>query len=244
MRNIKLVLEYDGTRYSGWQRQKNAPTVQMALEDSIYKITGEKVPTMGCSRTDSGVHAREFVCNFFTLSNISDLRIREALNAKLPEDIRVLQSIEVNESFHARYNSKGKTYSYTILNRDINSAIYRNYVCHIRQRLDLDRMVEAARYFVGTHDFEAFRNIGSSAKTTIRTMTQLDVLKEGPYIKVYGSADGFLYNMMRIITGTLIKVGQGKIIPDNIPGILASKDRNMAAKSAPAQGLCLEKVYY
>lgn len=244
MRNIKLALEYDGTRYGGWQRQKNTVTIQQTLENSIFKLTGERVSVNGCSRTDAKVHAKEFICNFFSNTSIPQERIREALNSKLPEDIRILESVEVNEDFHARYHSKGKTYSYTILNQHINSALFRNYVGHIRQPLDVNNMGKAAEYFIGTHDFEAFRNLGSSAKTTIRTMSQLEVKQEGPYIKIYGTADGFLYNMMRIIVGTLIKVGQGKINPKDIESILISKDRTKAGKSAPPQGLCLEKVYY
>jgi tRNA pseudouridine38-40 synthase len=244
MRNIKLALEYDGTRYAGWQRQKNALTIQQILEDSIYKLTKESVSVNGCSRTDAKVHAKEFICNFFTFTTIPQERIREALNSKLPEDIRVLESSEVHKDFHSRYHSTGKTYSYTILNQHINSAIYRNYVGHIRQTLDINKMTEAAKHFVGTHDFEAFRNLGSSAKTTVRTISQLELRQEGTYIKIYGTADGFLYNMMRIIVGTLIKVGQGKISPEDIPLILSSKDRTKAGKSAPPQGLCLEKVYY
>jgi tRNA pseudouridine38-40 synthase len=244
MKNIKLTLEYDGTDYGGWQRQRNTMTVQQTLEDAIFKLTSERVAVNGCSRTDAKVHAKEFVCNFVTGTNIPSERIREALNTKLPDDIRVLESVEVNEAFHARYHSKGKTYSYTILNQRINSAILRNYVGHVMQPLDSIKMKEAAKYFIGTHDFDAFRNLGSSAKTTTRTISQLEVKVEGSIIKIYGTADGFLYNMMRIIVGTLIKVGQGKIPPGEIPVILFNKDRTKAGKSAPAQGLCLEKVYY
>lgn len=244
MRNIKLALEYDGTGYGGWQRQKNATTIQQTLEDSIFRLTGEKVSVNGCSRTDAKVHAKEYICNFISNSSIPGERIKDALNTKLPEDIRVLDSFEVDADFHARYHSKGKTYSYTILNQRINSALFRNYVGHIRQPLDVNKMKEAAKYFIGTHDFEAFRNLGSSAKTTVRTVSQLELKQEGPFIKIYGTADGFLYNMMRIIVGTLIKVGLGKIRPEDIAGILISKDRTKAGKSAPPQGLYLEKVYY
>ncbi|NLZ49863.1 MAG: tRNA pseudouridine(38-40) synthase TruA [Clostridiales bacterium] len=244
MRNIKLVLEYDGTAYAGWQRQKNAPTIQESVERSVLSITGEEISVTGCSRTDAGVHAKEFVCNFHTNSMIAEGKFRDALNAKLPEDIRIHKSLEVEEDFHSRYDCKGKTYCYTILNQEVNSPIYRNYVCHIRQPLNIYDMSLAAKYFVGTHDFQAFRKLGSSVKTTVRTISQLEVLKEGKFIKIYGTADGFLYNMMRIIAGTLIDVGQGKILPEQIPLILDGKPGVRPGKVAPAQGLCLEKVYY
>lgn len=244
MRNIKLVLEYDGTGYAGWQRQKNAITVQQKLEESIYSITGEKSDVTGCSRTDAGVHARGFVCNFYTQCRIPEQKIRDAVNSKLPEDIRILSSTEVNEDFHARYCSKGKTYSYTILNRDICSAIHRNYICHVKEPLNVEEMMKAAKYLIGRHDFAAFRNTGSSVKTTVRTISQLDVIRQDDYVKIYGTADGFLYNMMRIIAGTLIDIGTGKKKKECMAHILQSCDRNNAGRSAPPQGLCLEKVYY
>ncbi|NLM36475.1 MAG: tRNA pseudouridine(38-40) synthase TruA [Clostridiales bacterium] len=244
MRNIKLVLEYDGTAYAGWQRQKNAPTIQEAVEKSIFSITGEELSVTGCSRTDAGVHAKEFVCNFHTNSSIEASRFREALNAKLPEDIRIHKAVEVDESFHSRYDSKGKTYCYTILNQEVNSAIYRNFVCHVRYPLNINDMSSAARFFLGTHDFQAFRKLGSSVKTTTRTISQLELLKEGNIIRIYGTADGFLYNMMRIIAGTLIEIGLGRMKPEDIPLILEGNTGVKPGKVAPAQGLCLEKVYY
>lgn len=244
MKNIKLVLEYDGTCYAGWQRQKNDVTIQQRIEESIFKITGEQVQTTGCSRTDSGVHAKEFVCNFYTSSTIPDSKIRDALNSKLPEDIRVLSSQIVDDKFHSRYDSKGKTYSYTILNREINSAINRNYSYHVKSTLSVENIKKGANFLVGTHDFASFRNIGSSVKTTVRTIKEINVIKEAEYIRVFATADGFLYNMMRIIVGTLIDVGTGKKLAEEIPEILLSCDRTKAGKSVPPQGLCLEKVYY
>ncbi len=244
MRNIKLVLEYDGTSYGGWQRQKNIVTIQQRVEESIYAITGQHIQVIGCSRTDAGVHARQFVCNFHTESNIVDYKMRDALNSKLPYDVRIILSEEVEDKFHARYDSTGKTYSYTILNRDVAAALQRNYVYHVKQPLNIEAMSDAARYLIGIHDFVAFRNLGSSVKTTVRTISQLDVIREEEYVRIYGTADGFLYNMMRIITGTLIDVGIGKRKPEDIGEILDAKDRTKAGKSAPPQGLCLEKVYY
>lgn len=244
MKNIKLVLEYDGTKYAGWQRQNNAITIQQMLEDSIYRITGENLKVIGSSRTDAGVHARGFVANFKTNSSIPDVKFSAALNSKLPEDIVVIQSSLVSDDFHARYSSSGKTYSYTVLNRFQPAAIDRNYVYHYKGELDIETIREACRYFIGIHDFAAFKNTGSSVKGTVRTISEIEVIKNGDYIKFYITGDGFLYNMVRIMIGTLIEVGIGKIKPEHIEHILLSKDRTNAGKSAPASGLCLEKVYY
>lgn len=244
VKNIKLVLEYDGTKYAGWQRQKNANTIQQMLEDSIYSITGERLQVIGSSRTDAGVHARGFVANFKTNSSIPEAKFSAALNSKLPEDIVILESSLVSDEFHARYSSSGKTYSYTILNRFQPSAIDRNYVYHYRGELDIKATREACNYFIGTHDFAAFKNTGSSVKSTVRTISAVEVIKSSDYIKYYITGDGFLYNMVRIMIGTLIEVGIGKIKPEHIEYILLSKDRTKAGKSAPASGLCLEKVYY
>lgn len=244
MKNIKLIIEYDGTRYAGWQRQKNALSIQQMLEEAIHSITGESCQVIGSSRTDAGVHARGFVANFNTNSNIKPDKFSAALNSKLPEDIVVLGSSLVPEEFHARYSSIGKTYSYTILNRYQPSAIDRNYVYHYRGELDIKTIREASNYFIGKHDFAAFKNTGSSVKTTVRTISKIEVIKNGDYIKFYITGDGFLYNMVRIMIGTLIEIGIGKTKPEYIEYILASKDRTKAGKSAPASGLCLEKVYY
>jgi pseudouridylate synthase I len=237
-------LEYDGTNYAGWQRQKNAVTIQGKIEEAIYAISNEKVNLVGCSRTDSGVHARYFVANYNTNSTHEIYKLIGGINHKLPDDIVVLNGYEEDENFHSRYNCKGKTYSYTILNRSEPCAIYRNYVHRVQKRLDDEKMQRAAQYLIGTNDFSAFKNIGSSVKTSVRTITQLDVVRENDIIKVIASADGFLYNMVRIITGTLINVGFGKIEPEKIIEILKSNDRTKAGKAVPPQGLCLEKVYY
>jgi tRNA pseudouridine38-40 synthase len=244
VKNIKLVLEYDGTKYAGWQRQNNAITIQQMLEESIYHITGEELKVIGSSRTDAGVHARGFVANFKTDSSIPEVKFSAALNSKLPEDIVVLQSSLAPDDFHARYSSSGKTYSYTVLNRVQPAAIDRNYVYHYRGELDIKAIRDACSYFIGKHDFAAFKNAGSSVKSTERTISEVEVIKNGDYLKFYITGDGFLYNMVRIMVGTLIEVGIGKIKPWHIEHILLSKDRTNAGKSAPASGLCLEKVYY
>lgn len=244
MKNIKLVLEYDGTNYMGWQKQPNAETVQGAVERAVEKLTKEHVSVTGCSRTDSRVHALSYVCNFKTNSTVPPNKYREALNFYLPEDIAVTSCCEVDNDFHSRYDSKGKMYSYTILNTESRRPLSRNTSYQFKGNLNVDDMIEAAQMLVGTHDFAAFRNLGSSAKTTVRTVTELRIDKENDYIKIYIAADGFLYNMARIIVGTLIDVGSGKIKPEEIINIINSKDRTKAGKTSPAQGLCLVEVYY
>lgn len=244
MKNIRLMLEYDGTNYCGWQKQNSQITVQQIVEEAIKNLTKEKVEVIGCSRTDSGVHAREYICNFKTNSSIPAEKFKEALNIKLPEDVAVIQSSEVPETFHSRYNCTGKTYSYTILLRDFKATIDRNFVYQYKYNLDVDKIEKACKYFIGIHDFAAFKNKGSSVKTSTRNIKELKVKVTEKYLKIYVTADGFLYNMVRIIVGTLLDVGIGKIEPEEIKNIIESKDRKMAGKSAPPQGLCLEKVYY
>ncbi|HAG45037.1 MAG TPA: tRNA pseudouridine(38-40) synthase TruA [Clostridium sp.] len=244
MKNIKLIVEYDGTNYSGWQKQNNNITVQGTLEEILSELTKEKIEIIGCSRTDSKVHARKYVCNFQTNSTIPSDKFKEALNVKLPCDIAILESSEVPLSFHARYDCIGKKYSYTILERSVKATIDRNFTYQCKYDLDIEKMQEATKHFIGTHDFSAFKNSGSSVKTSIRNITELKVEKLGNYIKIYASADGFLYNMVRIIVGTLVDVGTNKIKPETIIDIINSKDRSEAGKTAPPQGLCLEEVYY
>jgi tRNA pseudouridine38-40 synthase len=244
MKNIKLLLEYDGTNYVGWQKQPKGETVQRKVEDAIYRLTDKRVEVIGCSRTDSKVHAKGYVCNFKTDSNIPVEKFREALNHILPEDISVINSSQVDDDFHSRYNSKGKMYCYTILNTAVRMPICRNFSYHYKKNLNIEKMNDGAKFFIGTHDFEAFRNVGSSVKTTTRTISKVDIVKDENYIKVYIAADGFLYNMVRIIIGTLIDVGNDKIKSEDIPKIILSKERKKAGKTCPPQGLCLIEVYY
>ena len=244
MRNIKLIVEYDGTNYAGWQRQKNAIAVQEIIEKAIAAITLENNEVIGSSRTDTGVHARGYALNFFTNCKISGERFREAINSKLPMDVVTIRSEEVPMNFHARYSSKGKRYSYAILNRIQPPAIGRNYVYHHKGELNHEAMQKAAQYFIGTHDFAAFRNTGSSVQTSVRTITMSEITRVEDTVKYSVAGDGFLYNMVRIMVGTLIEVGSGKISPEQIPDIILSKDRRKSGKSSPASGLCLEEVYY
>mgnify|MGYP001130116809 FL=1 len=244
MRNIKLTLEYDGTNYLGWQKQKIGATIQETLEEAIRLLTNEESEVIGSSRTDAGVHARGFVANFKTNSKIPSEKFREAINYRLPNDIVILKSEEVEEDFHSRYSAKGKTYSYSILNRDVNSAIGKDYVYHVKRKLDVEDMKEACKYFIGTKDFMAFKSSGSSVKTTVRTISDLYIDIKDDIIKIYVTGDGFLYNMVRIIVGTLIDAGLGKIKPTAVKEILEAKDRKVASETAPAKGLYLFKVQY
>ncbi len=244
MKNIKLILEYDGTNYFGWQKQPHGNTIQQAVEKAIFKFTKEEIEVIGCSRTDSKVHAMEYVCNFKTNSTIPDEKFMGALNHYLPEDIVVVKCSVVEDDFHARYNSKGKMYCYTIFNKEVPSAIYRNFTYHYKGSLNINNMIKASKVLIGTHDFSAFRNLGSSVKTNVRTIHDIRIESEKDFIKIYISADGFLYNMARIIVGTLLDVGKGKKKCEDMNNILESKNRKNAGKSVPPQGLSLIKVYY
>ncbi|WP_315073242.1 tRNA pseudouridine(38-40) synthase TruA [uncultured Clostridium sp.] len=244
MRNIKLIIEFDGSNFCGWQRQPKGRTVQKVIETAICKATGEEIQINGSSRTDAGVHAREMVANFFTNSTIPGDKFREAINTRLPEDVSIIKSEEVDQEFHARYSSKGKTYSYTIVNRNERLSLGYQYLYHCRYKLDVDRMREACNYFIGEHDFKAFMSPGSSIKTTIRTITELYIEQDGEKIKIFITADGFLYNMVRIIVGTLIKVGNGKLEAEEIEDIIIEGNRKRAGMCVPPNGLILEKVFY
>lgn len=244
MRNIKLTIEYDGTRYYGWQRQPIGNTIQQEVEKAISKVIKEYVEVIGSSRTDSGVHAKGYVANFKTNVKMPAEKFRDAINCKLPRDIVIIKSEEVDLDFHARYSSKGKTYCYTILNREYPCAIDKDYVYYYRWKLNVEEMKKACKYFLGTHDFKAFQTPGGSVKTSIRTIGDLHIETNVDKIKIYISADGFLYNMVRIIVGTLILVGSNKIKEDFVKNIIESGVRQNAGKCAPANGLCLEKVFY
>lgn len=244
MRNIKLTIEYDGTSYGGWQKQKNNRTIQQCIEEAIKLLTGEDVELIGSSRTDAGVHAKGMIANFITNRQIPADKFREAINTKLPDDIGIIKSEEVDRNFHSRYDSKGKTYCYTLVNRYEKVCIGRNYVYQVRDELNYNLMKEAAKYFLGKHDFKAFKTNGSSVKTSVRTINGLELELKGDVIKIFVSADGFLYNMVRIIVGTLIEVGKGKIKPEDIESIIKNGDRSKAGPCVPPNGLVLEKVFY
>ncbi|MGL5086344.1 MAG: tRNA pseudouridine(38-40) synthase TruA [Clostridium sp.] len=244
MRNIKLLIEYDGSNYFGWQIQKVGSTIQGTIEKAITKATGEVVELIGSSRTDSGVHARGYVANFKINSSIPSNRFREAINTRLPSDIVILESEEVSEDFHSRYNSKGKTYTYSILNSELPIAIGRDYFYHVRGKFNVEKMKETCEFFIGTHDFKSFKSDGSSVKTTVRTIKDLHIEVDDNNIKFIITGDGFLYNMVRIIVGTLLQVGRGTKTPMDIKRIIDYPDRSGAGMCVPAMGLVLEEVFY
>lgn len=244
MRNIKLIIEFDGSNFCGWQRQPEGRTVQKVIETAIFKATGENIMINGSSRTDAGVHAREMVANFLTNSTIPGDKFREAINTRLPEDVSIIKSEEVDREFHARYSSKGKTYSYTIVNRYERLSLGHQYLYHYRYELDINAMRKACKYFIGSHDFRAFMSPGSSIKTTVRNIQGLYIEENEDKIKIFITADGFLYNMVRIIVGTLLKVGNGKLEAENIEDIIREGNRKKAGMCVPPNGLILEKVFY
>ncbi len=245
MRNIKLLIEYDGTNYLGWQVQPRGPTIQGILEEKLRLLTGQSVQLFGSGRTDSGVHALGQVAHFKTHSQMDVHTIQRALNGLLPHDIVIQKAEEVGEGFHARKHSKSKIYEYRILNRNLRSAFDRGYVWHIPQKLDLAEMKKAARSLLGEHDFSAFRTVGSVTRTTVRKVIRAE-WKRGRdgLIRFEIEANGFLKQMVRSIVGTLVEVGKGKMKAGDIRKILNSRDRKEAGPTAPARGLFLKEVKY
>ena len=244
MRNIKLTIEYDGKDFKGWQKQPNKPNIQGEIERAIYNITKEEVDLIGSGRTDAGVHALGQVANFKTNSNIPIEKLALAINSKLKKSIIIKKAEEVDERFHSRYNAKHKTYRYIINNSPCGTAIYRNLEYCFPIKLDVAKMQEAAKYFEGEHDFKAFKSSGTSAKNSVRTIYNASVKQEGEKIIIELTGNGFLYNMVRIISGTLLDVGLQKIKPEEIKNIIEEKDRQKAGKTLPAHGLYLVEVKY
>lgn len=244
MRNIKLIIEYDGKKIGGWQKQPTKLNIQGEIEEAIKEITGENVELTASGRTDSGVHSLGQVANFKTNSCIEIEKIPYAINSKLKKSIIIKNAYEVDEKFHARYNCKGKKYRYIINNSQQGSAIYRDLEYHVPQKLDVLKMKEAIKYFEGEHDFKGFRASGTSSKSSVRTIYKAEVIEEGDRVIIELTGNGFMYNMVRIISGTIVDVGVGKIKPEEIPAIIEAKDRNKAGKTLPAYGLYLVEVYY
>ena len=244
MRRIKLTVAYDGTAYCGWQVQPNGITVEEVLNHALSELTGEQIRVTGASRTDAGVHAEGNVAVFDTESSIPPERIAYAVNRGLPEDIVVVKSEEVSEGWHPRYQDSVKTYEYHILNREMPDPMRRFTAFHVSYPLDPDLMREAAEYLKGEHDFKSFCSIHTDVKDTVRTIYDLTVEKDGDMIILRISGNGFLYNMVRIIAGTLIRVGRGAWPPERIKDILEAKDRQKAAATAPAGGLVLKNIRY
>lgn len=244
MRNIKLTIEYDGKDFNGWQKQPNKLNIQGEIERAIYNITKEEVDLIGSGRTDAGVHALGQVANFKTNSQISIEKLPLAINSQLKNSIVIKEAEEVNERFHSRYNAKHKTYRYIINNSKCGTAIYRNLEYSYPFKLDVEKMKQASKYFEGEHDFKAFKSSGTSSKNSVRTIYKAIVKQEGEKIIIELTGNGFLYNMVRIISGTLLDVGLGKIRAEEIPEIIESKDRQRAGKTLPAHGLYLVEVKY
>ncbi len=244
MRNIKLTIEYDGKDFNGWQKQPNKLNIQGNIEKVISEITKEEIELIGSGRTDAGVHAIGQVANFKTNSNIPIEKFAIAINSRLKKSIIIKKAEEVPERFHSRYNCKKKTYRYIINNSDMGSAIYRNLEYNIKMPLNLENMKKASKYFEGEHDFSAFKASGTSSKSSVRTIYSADVKKENERIIIELTGNGFLYNMVRIISGTLVEVGLGKIRPEEIEDIIDSKNRQMAGKTLPPYGLYLLEVNY
>ena len=244
MRNIKLTIEYDGKCYNGSQKQPNKLNIQGEIERAIYNITKEEVNLIGSGRTDAGVHALGQVANFKTNSEIPIEKLPLAINSQLKNSIVIKEAEEVDERFHSRYNAKHKTYRYIINNSKCGTAIYRNLEYSYPFKLDAEKMKQASKYFEGEHDFKAFKSSGTSSKNSVRTIYKAIVKQEGEKIIIELTGNGFLYNMVRIISGTLLDVGLGKIRAEEIPEIIESKDRQRAGKTLPAHGLYLVEVKY
>lgn len=244
MRNIKLIIEYDGKGFGGWQKQPNKLNIQGEIELAIEQITGEKVNLIASGRTDAGVHSLGQTANFKTNSNISIDKIPNAINSKLKKSIRIKSAEEVDERFHSRYNCKAKKYRYIINNSKTGSAIYRALEYNITNEINIEKMKLASKYLEGEHDFSSFKASGTSNKNSIRIIYKIDIIKKDERIIMEYVGNGFLYNMVRILSGTLIDVGIGKIEPEEVKKILKSKDRKMAGRTLPPQGLYLVAVYY
>ena len=245
MRNIKLTIEYDGKDFNGWQKQPNKLNIQGTIEQAIERITGEKVDLNASGRTDAGVHAYGQVANFKTNSNIPIEKIPIAINSNIKKSIVIKSAEEVEERFHSRLNCKRKTYRYVINNSKYGTAIYRNLETHIPQKLNVEKMKQAVKYFEGEHDFKAFKASGTSSKSSVRTIYKAEIIeKENEKIYIELTGNGFLYNMVRIIAGTLVEAGLEKIEPEDIKEIIKSKKRENAGKTLPPQGLYLLKVEY
>lgn len=245
MRNIKLTIEYDGKDFNGWQKQPDKLNIQGNIEKAIETITGQKVDLMASGRTDRGVHALGQVANFKTESKLPIEKFPIAINTYLKQSIKVISAEEVDEKFHSRLTCKKKTYRYIINNSKYGTAIYRNLETHIPMKLDIEKMKEAVKCFEGEHDFKAFKASGTSSKSSVRTIYKAKV-KEMPDERIWIelTGNGFLYNMVRIISGTLVDVGLGKIEPKEIENIIKSEKRENAGKTLPPQGLYLVNVEY
>ena len=245
MAKYKIIIEYDGTDFVGWQKQENGPSIQSSLEDAIKKITSEIVNVFGAGRTDSGVHAKGQVAHFEFSKNISLDNIRDGINQHLrPLPIAILDVKEVNDDFHARFSAKLRTYEYLIINRRAPLTFNKNLAWGVFKKLNMDAMKEAASIFVGKHDFNAFRSIDCQSSSSIKTIQSCSIETNDQHIKLNVSAKSFLHSQVRIMVGTLVEVGKGKFNSSDVRDIIKSRDRSQAGATAPAHGLYLLKVEY
>ena len=244
MRNIALRLKYDGSRYHGWQVQKNDITVCQTMEEALEKVCGHPVKLVGCGRTDAGVHALRYCANFKSDCRIPLDRLPLAINSRLPGDIAVVAAAEAPEDFNAIGSCIKKEYIYKIHNSNIRDPFWEKRVCFYPQHLDMELMQRAAKAFEGTHDFKAVRSEGTQTKTTVRTVYWCRAVKEGDIITVSICANGFLYNMCRAMVGTMVYASYGKLLPEEIPALLEKGDRRLTGPTMPPQGLYLNRVWY
>lgn len=244
MRNIKITMEYDGSNYHGWQRQLDEISIQEVLETTISKLVGEDIQIIGSGRTDRGVHALGQVANFYTNSTIPATRFKKIFNDRLPGDIKILKSEEVSLEFHARFSANMKRYKYIVYNNEQPRPLYRNYSYHVAREIDLDKFKRASRCFLGKKDFKSFMATKSLVDTTVRTIHDIEIEVEKDFIIITFIGESFLRHMIRIIVGTLVYVGIGRIDIGEVEAIILGGNRPLAGKTAPAQGLFLEKVYY
>ena len=244
MKRIKLVTAYDGTNYHGSQIQNNGETIEGVLKQELSSLLKEEIQIIGASRTDAGVHARGNVFVFDTESRIPPEKFTYALNARLPEDIRIQDSEDVPLTFHPRHQDTVKTYEYRILNRKLPLPEYRLCAHFTYETLNIEKMQQACKFFVGEYDFASFCAAGSQVESTVRKIYDLHVKKEGDLITISITGNGFLYNMVRIIAGTLLKVGSGQFAPEDMEGIIQGRDRSLAGPTAPAKGLTLVEIRY
>lgn len=238
------MIEYDGSNYAGWQIQNNAKSIQGVLESALKRITDKKTRLISCGRTDAGVHAKGHVANFRTKSKIALVNLQKGLNSLLPRDIVIKEVKEVPLNFNARYDAKSKIYRYTILNRSHPAALFRDYFYYVPYKLNLSLMKREARPLLGRHNFKSFQAADKKERSSIRTIKKLRIESKADYIVIEIEADGFLYNMVRNIVGTLIEIGRGRFKAGSMKKILKAKNRNLAGPTAPAKGLCLAEVRY
>lgn len=244
MKNYKLTISYDGSRYYGWEHQPDKDTVQGKLENVLSRMCAENIEVIGAGRTDAGVHAKAMTANAWMKTELLPDQIRDYMNRYLPDDIAVQEVREASDRFHARYKATGKLYCYTCYDGEVKPVFRRKYVTVLDGRVDVEKMREAASFLVGEHDFKSFCSNPQMKKSTVRIVDEIDIQRKKDYIYLNFHGTGFLQNMVRILVGTLLEVGYGRMLPEKVAEILQAKDRKLAGPTAPPEGLCLERVDY